>query len=287
MILYKGMDANKLEAQYNLRNRRGDDFDQLMNRWLARSASHRKMAGARLDLCYGDGPREKLDYFYAGDKHGPLLIFIHGGYWQRGDKSIYSFVSEAFVEHGVSVAVMNYSLTPSVRIGQIPPQIRKAVAFCWFGSADLGFSRDKLFVSGHSAGGQLTALMMATQWSAIDSRLPDDLVRGAIAISGIFELEPLVHTSLNQGPQMDITEAIAQSPCFIPPLTNAPQLVVAGGGETSEFLRQSDDYAARYRTDRRAVERYNVPYADHFDELEVFAEDGSVFFEKSMRLIMS
>ena len=85
---------------------------------------------------------------------------------------------------------------------------------------------------------------------------------------------------------MDVPEAIELSPCFIPPLTNAPQLVVVGGGETDEFLRQSDDYANQYRTQERVMERYNVPDDDHFDELERLAEDDSEFFEKSMKLIL-
>ena len=128
-------------------------------------------------------------------------------------------------------------------------------------------------------------MMMATDWSAFDQALPADLVKSAVPVSGVFELEPLVHTSLNDGPQMDIAEAIKESPIFIPPVTNAPQLVVAGGGETAEFLRQSDDYAAKFSTAARIMERYNVPNDDHFDELERLAEDDSEFFEKTMALI--
>ena len=97
MALYKGMDAEQLEAQYNLRARRGPDFDELVQRWFDRSAAHREASGARTDLAYGDGEREKLDLFFAGDASGPLLVYIHGGYWQRGDKSMYSFVAEPFM----------------------------------------------------------------------------------------------------------------------------------------------------------------------------------------------
>ena len=214
-----------------------------------------------------------------------MLVYIHGGYWQRGDKSMYSFLAEPFTKHGVSVAVVNYSLTPSVRIGRIPPQIRKSIAWLWHNAAELGFSRDRLFVMGHSAGGHLTARMMATDWAAFDPALPAELVRAGVPISGLFELEPLVHTSINEGPRMDIEEAVAESPAFIPPATNAPQLVVVGGAETREFHRQSDDYAAKFATAERSMERYDVPDADHFDELDRLAEDDSVFFGKSMALI--
>lgn len=279
------MDASTLEAEYNLRARRGPDFEELVQRWLDRSAAHRNASGANVDLAYGMGEREKLDWFSGGDANGPGLIFIHGGYWQRGDKNMYSFISESFIKHGVSVAVLNYDLTPSVRMPQIPPQIQKAVSWIWHNASDLGFSRDRLFVSGHSAGGHLTARMMATDWPSVDASLPPDLISGGIPISGLYELEPLVHTSINDGPQMDIPEAQVESPCNIPPVTNAPQLVAVGGGETAEFLRQSDDYADQYRTNERVMERFDVLKDDHFDELETLARDDSLFFEKCMQLI--
>lgn len=287
MILYKGMDAQTLEAQYNLVARRGPDFPELVKRWIDRSAAHAQATGARMNLAYGEGMREKLDFFSGGDPNGPMVIYIHGGYWQRGDKNMYGFVTEAFIKHGVSVAMLNYDLTPSVRMGQMPAQIRKAISWCWHNSDDLGFSKEKVFVMGHSAGGHLTAMMMSTDWPAFDSEMPLEVICAGVPISGLFELEPLVHTSLNIGPQMDIPEALQESPLFIPPTTNAPQLVVVGGGETEEFFRQSDTYVEKYQTDERRMERYDVPNDDHFDELERLAEDDSVFFQKSMDLILS
>jgi len=287
MTLYNGMSAEELEAQYNLIQRRGPDFPQLVERWLARSAAHRKNANALVDQTYGEGEREKFDYFFGGNKTGPVVFYIHGGYWQRGDKNMYSFVSEAFIQHGVSVVMLNYNLTPSVRIGEIAPQIRKAIAWCWHHSGDLGFSKEKITVMGHSAGGHLTAMMMSTNWPEFDAALPKDLVQSGIPISALFELEPLVHTSLNEGPQMDIAEAREESPIFIPPVTNAPQLIVVGGAESGEFFRQADHYVATYRTAERKLDRYDVPGMDHFDELEPLADDQSEFFHKSMELIQS
>ena len=286
MTLYKGLDSETLEAEYNLMARRGPDFPQVVERWLARSALHRENSECQVDLAYGEGDREKLDLFYGGAPNGPVVIYIHGGYWQRGDKNMYSFITEGYVKHGVSVVMLNYNLTPSVRMAQIPPQIRKAVSWSWHNAEDLGFSNEKITVMGHSAGGHLTAMMMATDWAVFDPQLPSDLIRSGIPISGVFELEPLIHTSLNEGPQMSRSEAVAQSPCFIPPVSTAPQLVLAGAAETSEFLRQSDAYAALYRTKDRNIERYDVPDADHFDELERRSEENSVVFEKAMKFIL-
>ncbi len=169
---------------------------------------------------------------------------------------------------GVPVAVLNYNLCPSVRLGEIAPQIRRAV------------------MSLHgSAGGHLTAMMMATDWPALDKNLPVDLVKGGVPISALFELEPLVHTSINDGPQMDVDEAIGESPMFIEPATDAPQLVVVGGAETEEFHRQSDEYCQKFRTATRRIDRYSVPDADHFDELNRLAEADSEFFRRSIELI--
>ena len=285
MSLYTGLDAEALEANYYLLARIGPRYPAMVERMATRSAAHREAMGAMVDVSYGEGERDKLDFFPGVDVNGPLLDFIPGGYWQRGDKSVYSYMTESFVKHGVSVAVLNYNLTPTVRMGEIPPQIRKAVAWLWHHADDVGFARDRLTVSGHSAGGHLTALMMATDWPSVDAALPADMIHAGLPISGLFELEPLVHTSVNAGPQMSIEEAISESPTFIPPLTNAPQLVVVGGAETDEFLRQSDDYSAKFETPQRSMERYNVPGADHFGALEAFADDQSVFFEKSMRLV--
>ncbi|MEZ5658479.1 MAG: alpha/beta hydrolase [Burkholderiaceae bacterium] len=284
MSLYKGLDAQTLEANYNLGALR-PDLPQVQQRWLARAAAHAAASRARIDLPYGEGERERFDFFSGGNPDGPLLIYIHGGYWQRGDKNLYSWISEAFIRHGVSVAIPNYTLTPAVRIGRIAPQLRRAVARFWHDAGTLGFSRSKMHVMGHSAGGHLTAMMMATDWPAVDGALPADLFRAAMPISGLYELEPLVHTTINAGPQMDVAEARAESPCNIPPLTDAPQLVIAGAAEPPELIRQSDDYAAQYRTTTRKMERYNVPGADHFDELEPLAQDDSVLFGKVMNLI--
>lgn len=290
MKFYKGMDATTLEAEYNLVKRRGEnEFLAVVDRWLKRSASLRgsltESSNAQIDISYGEGEREKLDYFYSGNPNGPMLLYIHGGYWQRGDKSIYSFISEELIKQGISVAVINYDLTPSVRMGQIPSQIRKVIAWFYHNADQLQFDREQLHLSGHSAGGHLTAMMLATDWKAYDKQLPTELIKSALLISGVFELEPLVHTSLNDGPQMDIEEAIAESPMFMSPLSHAPQLVVYGGAETAELQRQSIDYANKFRTSDRSIELYEVPNNDHFDELERLAEVDSELFQKVVKLI--
>ncbi len=283
MDLYRGMNAEELEHQYELRSKEAD-FDAVVVRWLKRSAALRDSRDVAIDLAYGSGDRDRLDLFRAA-ADGPLLVYFHGGYWQCGDKDIYSFVAEPFLDAGVNVAVINYTLTPACRIGDIARQARRCMAWLWHHAGDLRFDRERLSVMGHSAGGHLTAMMMATDWPAFDSTLPCDLVRAAVPISGVFELEPLVHTSINAGPQMDIAEARRQSPLFMEMHGNAPHLVIAGGGETPEFTRQSDAYCATFRTEQRTMERYDVPGENHFGELERLAESTSEVFARSLKLV--
>tara|TARA_B100000676_G_scaffold311448_1_gene381353 strand:+ start:7904 stop:8761 length:858 start_codon:yes stop_codon:yes gene_type:complete len=283
MALYRGMDAEELEFQYELRNKE-PDFDALVVRWMERCAAFREESDVALDLRYGPAEREVLDLF-RGAEGGPVLVYIHGGYWQRGDKAMYSFVAEPFMKAGVNVSVINYTLTPDCRLGDIAPQVRRAITWLWHNAADLKIDREMISVMGHSAGGHLTAMMMATDWPAHDPAMPADAIHAGVPISGIFELEPLVHTSINQGPQMDVEEAKRESPLFLAPTTDAPQLVVAGGNETPEFKRQSDAYVERYRTENRVMERHDVPNENHFGELERLAESDSEVFQRSIALV--
>ena len=283
MSLYRGMDADELEFQYELRSKEAY-FDSLAAEWIKRCQDFRDANEVAVDLAYGDGEREKLDLFRGADG-GPVLVYIHGGYWQRGDKSMYSFVAEPFMAAGVNVAVINYTLTPACRLGDIAPQVQRAIGWLWHHADELRIDRDAISVMGHSAGGHLTAMMMAADWPAFDAAMPVDTVKAGMPISGIFELEPLVHTSINDGPQMDVPEAIRESPLFMEPATDAPQLVIAGGDETPEFKRQSDAYVEKFGTATRRMERHNVPHSNHFRELERLAESDSEVFVKSLALI--
>ena len=275
----------EMEPQYNLRARRPDYDDTVVPDWIARSMAFQARSPGKLDLEYGSGQRERLDFFPACAPGSPILIYFHGGYWQRGDKSVYSFLAEPFVGNGVSVALVNYDLCPSVRISQITPQARHAVAWIRRNAEKLGGSPDKIHVMGHSAGGHITAMLMATDWASVGDDLPRDLIKSGIPISGLFELEPLRFSSINDGVRMDAVEAASESPMNHPPSTDAPQLIVCGGAETDEFKRQSDDYADACATASRIIERYTVPDCDHFDELNALAKEDSVFFRKVLQLI--
>lgn len=277
----------ELDAQYNLRAGRPDYEETVIPGWAAASQTARDTLVCRIDLRYGDGPNQKLDVFSCGDPAAPTLIYLHGGYWQRGDKSIYSFIAPPFVAAGINVVVVGYDLCPSVTLTRISEQAREAVAHIWRDAAALGINRDRITVMGHSAGGHITQMMMATDWPAFGADLPTDLIKAGIPVSPLSYLEPVRLTeALNAGLRMDATEAEAESPMTNhPPVTDAPQLVVVGGAETDEFHRQARMYVAAYGTADRPVGHYVVPGVDHFDELNVLVDPASPFFAQTCDML--
>ena len=284
---HEGHDPDWFDAQYNLRAGRPDYEETVIPGWMADSQTARDTLDCALDLRYGDGDKQKLDVFRCGDPQAPTLIWIHGGYWQRGDKSVYSFLATPFVEKGVNVVVVGYDLCPSVSMTRISEELREAVSYIWHQAATLRINRDRITVMGHSAGGHLTQMMMATDWPARDPALPADLVKSGLPVSPLSYLEPVRLTdALNANLRMDPAEAEAESPMTDhPPITNAPQLVVVGGAETDEFHRQARMYVDKYASPTRAVQLYVVPDVDHFDELNVLANPDSPFFAKTCAML--
>ncbi|MDG1737674.1 MAG: alpha/beta hydrolase [Paracoccaceae bacterium] len=277
----------ELDAQYNLRAGRPDYEETVIPGWAANSATARETLDCSLDIRYGEGEKQKLDVFRCGDAGAPTLIYFHGGYWQRGDKSIYSFIATPFVEAGVNVVIIGYDLCPSVSLTRISAEAREAVAHIWQNAGPLGINRDRITFMGHSAGGHVTQMMMATDWPAFGDDLPIDLIKTGIPISPLSYLEPVRLTvALNAGIRMDAREAEDESPMIShPPVTNATQLVVVGGNETDEFKRQALMYVEKFQTTERNIEFYEVPGVDHFDELNVLVDPESPFFQKTCAML--
>lgn len=275
------------EAQYNLRLGRPDYEETVIPDWTVRSDKAKSETDCTLDIRYAEGEKQKLDVYSCGDAGASTLVYFHGGYWQRGDKSIYGFLAQPFVESGVNVVVVGYDLCPAVTITRISEEAREALAYIWRNAAELGINRDRITVMGHSAGGHITEMMMGTDWPQVGDDLPEDLVKTGVPISPLSLLEPVRRTKgLNSGIRMDEVEAEAQSPMLNhPPRTNAPQMVVVGGAETDEFHRQAQMYLDAFATADRKMELYVVPDVDHFDELNVLSDPESPFFQKVSALL--
>jgi arylformamidase len=226
--------AELFEREYNLRAA-FPDHAQWFARWAADSAAARARLESKLNLRYGNAPGQTIDLFPSAGARGTLL-FIHGGYWRSLDKSDHSFVAPPLVERGIGVAVINYDLCPQVSIACIVEQCRDAVAWLRREGPRHGVSAQRLVVAGHSAGGHLAAMLVATDWLA---RGIPGAIAGAAAISGIFDLEPLLQVSFNSDLKLDAAQARAMSPIHLRPPVPVPLVLAAGADETSAFIRQS------------------------------------------------
>ncbi|MGI9511015.1 MAG: alpha/beta hydrolase [Geminicoccaceae bacterium] len=286
ITFHRSLSDEDLEKQYNLRAGRPDYEVTVIPDWTNRSEQARQHLTGKIDIRCGLGEKQRLDLYSCGDPKAPLLVYFHGGYWQRGDKSLYSFLAVPFTEHGANVAIIGYDLCPSVTITRISEEAREALAYLWRNAAELGINRERITVMGHSAGGHITEMMMGTDWPAFGSDLPKALIQSGIPVSPLSLLEPVRLTSLNDNVRMDAEEAATESPMLNhPPATDAPQLLVVGGKETAEFHRQAQMYRDAFRTGERTIGLYVVPGVDQFDELNILADPESVAFKRTMAML--
>ena len=245
--LYRGMDRAALDAAYN-NTLAVANSAQIVADWEARSARFRQgFERKRLDLRYGPAERNRIDLFEAASG-APLLAYIHGGFWQTRSKEIYSCLAAGPTAQGISVAMLGYTLAPEQRLDGIVAEIHAALSF-------LAQSHATIYVSGWSAGGHLTAMAM-----------PHAAVKGGLAISGIYDLEPIRLCYLNEKLRLDEAEARRNSP-ILHPATGKPLTIAYGAEELPELRRQSEDYA------RAAKGSHLVPLAghNHFSILEELA----------------
>jgi arylformamidase len=285
MEVYKGLTREELQAQYYLRALRPDYEVTVIPDWLDESKRFVDTANGTLDIEYGPRPRNKLDFFPGQGKDTGFVLYIHGGYWQRGDKSVYSFLARPFVERGFSVAVMNYQMCPDVRISEIAPQARLAVGWLWSHSKELGISRDNFNIFGHSAGGHLTTEMMFTDWTREAEDLPKDLIHAGVSVSGIYDFEPILYCTENEGLKMDAEEARTVSPIYRTPATDAPHLISFGLEEPPDMRRQSNDFFDKFKHASTRMECLPVPDVDHFDVVNVLRDEDSEIFAQVLDFV--
>jgi arylformamidase len=268
-MLYRGMDRAALDAAYNNTAAVGQaKRDAYVADWTKRSQTIRNAPGARLDVRYGVGPRHRLDVFPSGAPAAPTLIYIHGGYWQMNDKEPYAFLSEGVRGAGFNLALIEYTLAPAARMDHIVTEVRSAVAWVIEHAKEIDGDSARVFVSGHSAGGHLTAMAMT-----------DARVAGGVAISGIYDLEPIRLNYLNEKLGLDVAETERNSPMRHFPATAAPLVVTVGLGELPELVRQSEEYAAAWTARGHRGRYLPVPAHDHFSILEELARPKGVILE--------
>ena len=253
------------EAEYNNRAR-VPESPMLMAGWAKDAAAYREQNKPRV-IAYGPGGRQTIDFFASGDA-GPIVIFIHGGYWQTLDGSSFSHCARGLNAHRIDVAVPSYDLCPHVTVDTIIKQMREAMR-------ELARLGRPLVVSGHSAGGHLAACMLATDWPGFVPSLPGDLVIAAYAISGLFDLVPLIGTSINKALALSRAAAMAASPLhWVPPKLGSLDAVV-GGNESAEYFRQSQAVVEQWGRAGLATRFGRVPGANHFTAIAPLSDPDS------------
>jgi arylformamidase len=272
-----------LSREYNNREL-FPDHPRHFARWTETSARARSTMACYLDRAYGASPGETLDIFPARKGDGSVLMFIHGGYWRSLDKRDFSFLAPAWVDAGVSLVVVNYDLCPKVSIERIVQQMLAASVWLYRHAEQYGMDEDRLYVSGHSAGGHLAAMMLAALWPVVDASLPRNLYKGGLAVSGVYDLRPLVHVDWLRGDlRLDEASAFKASPAYLPPATRAPLALAVGGLESSEFKRQNVLLAERWK--RVLQEDVAMPGTDHFTVVDGLGDAPSPLFAGARRLM--
>src|SRR5216684_6942629 len=263
-MLYRGMDRSQLDTAYN-NTAAVPERDAIVAGWAARSARVRRERPGHLDLAYGGSPRERLDLFLAADPKAPTLAFIHGGYWQMNDKEGTTFLAEGVLPHGINFALLEYTLAPAARLDRIVAEVRRAALWLAEHLGDYGADPARLYVAGHSAGGHLTAMTMT---------LP--AVRGGLAISGLYDLEPIRLNYLNEKLRLDEAEAQRNSPMLNFPPMAGPLIVTYGTAELPELCPQSIDYAQAWVERDLPGHLLPVDGANHFTILDTLADPQGV-----------
>jgi arylformamidase len=235
---------------------------------------------ADLGVRYGSSERQYVDLFGpAKPAEGePLAAFIHGGFWRAQAPPLYSNLARGLNTHGATVGVIGYDLCPQVTLSEIIDQIRAGILFLW------RRYRRRMLVIGHSAGGHLTACAVATDWKSLAPDAPADLVPAGYAVSGVFEVEPVVHTSVNADLRLTAEEARRLSPVFWPVAPGRILDVVVGGAESPEFLRQSRAMAQAWRQGEAQTRYEAVPGKNHFTVIEPLADPDSTMVRRVVEL---
>lgn len=261
--LYRGMDQPTLETQYSARGS-VPSYEVEHAAYVRDSAIVQGRHPDRRSLVYDAASGETLDLYHAGPQ-SPVFLWIHGGYWRAGSRHDNAFAAGGLVAQGVSVAVMDYTLAPTARIGEIVRQVRAAVQWLAREGAVQGLRTERIHVGGSSAGGHLVGMLLADGWTA-DFGLPNDVIGVALALSGLYDLTPLQHVLVNDWMRFTREEIETFSPeRWLPRRSRAHLIASVGGRETDEFKRQTADYAQRWQQAGHATQVVDMPAHNHFD----------------------
>ena len=267
-----------LEAEYNNRAL-VPEHPAIFERWRRDSLALRESTACTLDLAYGTEPRHKLDLFHATNPRG-TVVFIHGGYWRSLDKADFSFVAKPFIDAGLSVAAINYRLCPAVPISEVAEDCRQALAWIIANGSTHSLPLERIALAGHSAGGHLVAMLYATDWH--QRQCDVDCIVGGMALSGVYDLEPLIQCSMNAELKLNHHTARAASPIKLESTLTVPLYLAVGANESQAFRTQSRQLSAAWPHICETPEE--VANANHFTVVDCFAQPMHPTFLRMARL---
>lgn len=260
-----------------------DVFEAAMRDYRSRSEEMRGHA-SHLDVVYDQQSGQTIDIYGTGGELRPVFVFIHGGYWRMLSKHDSAFMAAMLAKHGIATAVVDYRLAPEVSLDEIVREVRAAIGFLWKNGRSFGIDPERIHVGGSSAGGHLTGAVLSGGWHD-EAGVPEDVIKGAVPISGLFHLAPISRSFVQDWIKLDEAAVERLSPTANMPKVGCPIVVAYADGEPDGFRRQSTEYDRLWRDAGFVSDLMKIPDRNHFDVLLDLASEDTVLSKALVRLI--
>ncbi len=278
MLYHTFSTQEEIDQEYNPRFI-VENTDELIKSYFTESQRVLREYSNRSAVAYGPTLSETLDIFPAEKLCSPIHIFFHGGYWHSLTSRDFAFVAEGLVRNGITAVLVNYALCPSVSIDEIVRQSRAAAAWTYRNAEDFGGNPEQITVSGHSAGGHLTGMLLSIDWEK-NYGLPPNLIKGFLPVSGLFDLKPFPFSWLQPKLLLTSEQVLRNSPVFLKPVYSPHVMVAVGADESHEFQRQSKNYTIFLQKHGVPAEYLSMPGKNHFNIIHDFLGDGGLLCKK-------
>ena len=273
--VYKDYTRQQLDRQYNNQTK-VKNFKNFVAEWSALSATARDEHPNTITCTYDEASNQKLDIVYPVTPSlsaVPVQIFFHGGYWKALSREIFYFVARAFANHGIATAIVDYELIPKTDMAELIRQCRQSAAYIYRNAKDLGLDKDEIHVSGHSAGGHIAAMCLATNWTYFQQGLPGQIIKSAVGVSGLYNLEPISKCFLQDDLKLTNADVTTLSPANLSQPKSGNMHFLVGAEEGPEYICQSEDLAKNWSGISHPPEIL-APY-NHFTIMSAFSDPTS------------
>lgn len=286
-VVYRDMDQRALDFQYNNRAHVADP-QRYLDWYKTQSEIARSRISYAQNIAYGPSPQERLDIFFpAGTQAAqlrPVVVFVHGGAWQHLDLASSSFAAEAVTTRGALYVALGFRRMPEAgSLDVMVEQVRRALAWLWRNVEAHGGDPHRLHLIGHSSGAHLTAMAACTDWQRLHG-LPNGILRAAVLVSGIYDLEPVRLSFRNDVLKLSLSDAVRNSPCYNLPAEGPPIVVAYGELETAEFKRQASVFADLWNERFGSSRLLELQSLNHYETIETFIDQKSKLSETVFEL---